>query len=258
METNPKYFQRSSRWNRSIANVAAAGYGGAAAEFPHFAENIDQAVDALHRALSPISFHPPVVVAHSMSTYIAQKYLESYALSGLILVNPVPPQPSKAIAKLLERWSYSRSRLGRSLTINELESAALQYYGMTVSIDSFHHKLNPLPFIAEDLRKTINTKIIFSNGADFQMPASLNLLRSLVDDESTVLTLEPRSVPMFIVMTCGDREIIGPQGETLLIQYHDVEEDGKVVFEQDESRLPMLTSPNNFNSLINSWIDLVA
>ena len=31
------------------------------------------------------------MVAHSISSFIAQKYLESYALKGLVLVNAAPP-----------------------------------------------------------------------------------------------------------------------------------------------------------------------
>ena len=42
------------------------------------------------------------MIAHSVSSFIAQKYLESYALKGLVLVNPVPPVPGKVVQPLID------------------------------------------------------------------------------------------------------------------------------------------------------------
>jgi hypothetical protein len=33
---------------------------------------------------------PPILVAHSLSTFLTQKFLESYAISGLVAINPLP------------------------------------------------------------------------------------------------------------------------------------------------------------------------
>ena len=44
------------------------------------------------------------MIAHSVSSFIAQKYLESYALKGLVLVNPVPPVPGKVVKPLINLY----------------------------------------------------------------------------------------------------------------------------------------------------------
>jgi pimeloyl-ACP methyl ester carboxylesterase len=68
------------------------------------------AADTVHAHITQLKLTPPVLVAHSMSTYMIQKYLESYALSGLVLVNPIPPFSAPTVtAKLLQRWQHSRA-----------------------------------------------------------------------------------------------------------------------------------------------------
>ena len=51
---------------------------------------------------------PPVIVAHSISSFIAQKYLESYSLKGLVLINPVPPVHTETVRNLLENEKYCK------------------------------------------------------------------------------------------------------------------------------------------------------
>lgn len=237
--------------------VSSLGYGGAAIEFPHFAENIDQAVSTLHNSLAPISFQPPVLIAHSMSTFVAQKYLESYALSALILVNPLPPKPSISIAKLLKKWSNVREIFPSSLSTQQLETIIVNYYGLKNNqrLNAMEHQ----QLVSHGLcGSRSSAESLFSDNLEYSMPASVNFLKSLVDDESTVLTLEPRSVPIFIVMTALDRDIIEKSGESQLMENHEIEEDGIIVFEEDKSRLPMLQSSDKFNPLIGKWIEMVS
>lgn len=88
----------------------------------------------LHKEVVQQKLTPPVLVAHSISTFVAQKYLESYALSGLILVNPIPPSATPALAALKSKWESSL----RASQITSLESSSgeqlcdtlLRYYGL--------------------------------------------------------------------------------------------------------------------------------
>ena len=45
------------------------------------------------------------MITHSLSSFIAQKYLESYSLKGLVLINPVPPVHTETVKNLLLRGS---------------------------------------------------------------------------------------------------------------------------------------------------------
>ena len=51
-------------------------------------------------------------VAHSISSFIAQKYLESYSLKGLVLVNPVPPSHTIVVENLLNKYKMSIEKQG--------------------------------------------------------------------------------------------------------------------------------------------------
>ena len=57
---------------------------------------------------SDFGLTPPVIVAHSISSFIAQKYLESYSLKGLVLINPVPPVHTETVRNLLENEKYCK------------------------------------------------------------------------------------------------------------------------------------------------------
>ena len=41
-----------------------------------------------------------MLIAHGVGAFVAQKYLESYAASGLVLVAPFPPSPSSVLPRL--------------------------------------------------------------------------------------------------------------------------------------------------------------
>jgi pimeloyl-ACP methyl ester carboxylesterase len=54
---------------------------------------------------SQFGLTPPVLVAHSVSSFVGQKYLESYSLKGLVLVSPVPPSHADAVGRLLKKFN---------------------------------------------------------------------------------------------------------------------------------------------------------
>jgi pimeloyl-ACP methyl ester carboxylesterase len=69
--------------------------------------SIDDEINALVEVMKPPFSSPPVIIAHGLGAFVAQKYLESYAAAGLVLVSPFPPNPSNALCRLKRELIYS-------------------------------------------------------------------------------------------------------------------------------------------------------
>ncbi len=216
-------------------------------EFPHDCASIDDGVAMLHNAFAPVSFQPPILVAHSLSTFIAQKYLESFALSGLILVNPIPPYPSHAAANLLNRWLMIRDRVGNKWNDGQHLDSIMEYYGLRSSkmgevggestLENVH--------LCDELLEHIDS-------------GTIKLIDSLVNDRNINLVLEPQSVPIFVLTTMLDREILDDADLAQLMEFHDLDNDATMDFDREQSRLPMIAQHNQFNSVISRWIDMLS
>ena len=243
--------------------MSANGFSGLALEFPHLEENVDDAVNFLHREISSVAFMPPVLIAHSLSSFLAQKYLESYALAGLIMVNPIPPNPTKPCSKLLERWSSLRSYKSNKLTHQDLEETILDYYRAEVpQPEVFYQKMGLDPsrheFIASHILQEQIKSQASSQEKDFICLGSNKLMHSFVEDPTVAVNLEPGSVPMFLVYTEDDQHILDQSEMMNLLDYHDIPEDYEASLEKETSRLPMLFSSSSFNGMISSWIEIVS
>jgi pimeloyl-ACP methyl ester carboxylesterase len=81
--------------------MAERGFCGTVMELDASSGSLRQAVRSIEAVVKSCGYWPPVVVCHSLSTFAAQKYLESFSLSGLVLVNPFPPHPE---ATFLSRY----------------------------------------------------------------------------------------------------------------------------------------------------------
>lgn len=250
-------------WNKTIPHLAASGFGGIAIEFPHFAENVDDAVNSLHSEISKVAFMPPIMIAHSLSSFVAQKYLESYALAGLIMVNPIPPDPAKSSTLLLERWSSLRGYKPVKLSHSDLDDVVLDYYRADIQEpQQFYQKLGLDPsqqqFIgSKDLHDFLESSA-HSKDKDAPCLGTTMLMHSLVEDPSVCLNLEPGSVPMFLIYTEDDQHLLNQSDMLNLMDYHDIPEDYEASLEKENSRLPMLFSSSSFNGIISSWCEMLA
>ena len=82
--------------------LSVSGFGVAALDLPGYGRanglpadaSLDDVVDGVHTALAALRGPPPIMIAHSSAALLAQKYLESYPLGGLVLLCPPPPCPS--------------------------------------------------------------------------------------------------------------------------------------------------------------------
>lgn len=102
------FYLKLSRWSQCIDYFSSKGYHGQALELPYGSPDdpsVDDLVEYLQGTIKSAGDAPPVLIAHSLSSYIAQKFLESYSLSGLILVNPIPMSPQQSVSQLLKEWN---------------------------------------------------------------------------------------------------------------------------------------------------------
>jgi pimeloyl-ACP methyl ester carboxylesterase len=60
---------------------------------------VDNEVENIARVSSKGT--PPILVAHGVGTFVAQKYLESYAASGLVMIAPFPPHPKNTLKRII-------------------------------------------------------------------------------------------------------------------------------------------------------------
>lgn len=93
------------RWSSFSLFLSSRGYSGVVIEYPVLG-NFEEKYNTIYAAIQAHKFTPPVVIAHSVSTFVMQKYLESHALSGLVLVNPLPVNSVGLLASLSQRWAH--------------------------------------------------------------------------------------------------------------------------------------------------------
>jgi pimeloyl-ACP methyl ester carboxylesterase len=100
---------------------------------------------------------PPVMIAHSVSSFIAQKYLESYALKGLVLVNPVPPVPGKVVKPLINLYEKCEEKFNLIPPANNEEITSLVtqcYYNLdSQGLESVPFPLNFMNSLMEPKAK---------------------------------------------------------------------------------------------------------
>lgn len=75
------------------------GYGRASSGWRP-TQSLDDLVDDLQRAFSALHT-APLVIAPDMTTLLMQKYLESFALAGLMMLSPLPPSPLRFLSTLI-------------------------------------------------------------------------------------------------------------------------------------------------------------
>lgn len=105
------------------------------------------AADHIHSEIAAAKLTPPIIVAHSAATFAAQKYLESYALSGLVLIDPFAPRGAK---HQLTQWlAQEQTQIRQSMQQNQ-QAAADTFRWTKDRIEILAHKVqaiiaNPSP-----------------------------------------------------------------------------------------------------------------
>ncbi len=193
--------------------------------------------DHLQGRISAAGLVPPVMVAHSLASFVAQKLLESHPLAALALINPVPNDPRRCVSSLVKSWEKCCAGAAGGAALS-------RYYGF--------NSLFASPAIASSRA-----------GPDF--PAHPSLLRHLVSDEDAKVRLEPGSVPMLVVRSAGDSAHCSAEDLLALLAAHDIPQESVVNFAALD-RLPMRTALDSadaeaalhadpFHAALLSWVE---
>ncbi len=79
------------RWDDLIYRLRNCGYSGLAIEYDELCKNsldVEKQVTEIRNLVSAAKMTPPILIAHSLGCYLGLKYLESHALSAIIMLNP--------------------------------------------------------------------------------------------------------------------------------------------------------------------------
>lgn len=170
-------------------------------EYPVSGNSFEEMANLLHKEVLRNKFTPPVVVAHSLSTFVVQKYLESFALSGLVLVNPIPPNAYPALAKLNLQWNNSQRRpqeicIASAENKVDVTSVLFEYYGVCMQTGRSTSNLLPSP--------ELQTSFAHSSPTAQPFLSTEKLLHSYLEDshqEDTVVNLE-RGTTYYLWHSC--------------------------------------------------------
>lgn len=96
------------------------GYGGAQGWLA--GATIDDVVEDVHATLAAAGCAPVLAVAASSTAQLLQKYLESYALAGLVALAPLPPAPAATLARWQAGGKIGAAAANQPLTARRLAS----------------------------------------------------------------------------------------------------------------------------------------
>ena len=117
-------------WNKVINYFSAKGYGGVVVDVPPAVETVDDATNYLEEVRTKHGLIPPIMITFGLTTFIGQKYLESYPLHGLIMVNPLPPYNYEAALRQLDHQCLPKKLVESLLSKKQnvlLEPGMLSY-----------------------------------------------------------------------------------------------------------------------------------
>ena len=150
----------SSRWVETAEFFSAHGFSGLS--ISHANENLEAAIDKLENFIVHRGLVNPVLVSHSSSTFVAQKYLESFSLRGLIMLNPWPPNALRISQILKNQWLKSDIGVNSKILFESKPAhRLLDYYNIKdaepnfVSID-----ITTVPAIIEELSQKGNELVV--------------------------------------------------------------------------------------------------
>ena len=116
-----------------------------------------------------------MIVAHSISSFIAQKYLESYSLKGLVLINPIPPVHTETVRNLLENEKYWKLNTN---DLQHLSTNAMEQNNLISTFSQLYYNIkDPIQF---NLDTHVYQKKNFP----------INFMTNLLNDEDAPLRLE--------------------------------------------------------------------
>lgn len=97
-------------WDNTIKYCSDRGFHGLSLELPDI-DDLDLVLDNLNRSIQNAKLNNPIIIANSIATFCAQKYLESYSAKALVLIHPIPPEHHmKHIIKIIDDSNKSNKK----------------------------------------------------------------------------------------------------------------------------------------------------
>lgn len=161
-------------WRPYAELLSKRGYCGSVMSIDPATRSVRQAARSIENAVRRSGYWPPVMIAHSSSSLVAQKYLESFSLAGLVMVSPFPTDPSAAASRAL----------------NLLDEVLLARGVSTADVQQGEHNLSNEE-LAQCLRRLYNcvdiSDVLETQGS--RLPIAL--LREMSSDAACKVNLEP-------------------------------------------------------------------
>ena len=213
-------FLHLDSWKTTTGLFSKRGYSGMTIQFPND-DSIDGCVSTIHDLISSARLTSPILITHSFSSYLGQRYLESFGPKALIMINPIPPKLNKAF--------LSRLRIAFKQDI-------CKYYS---GFENSHYENN-------------------DNFMDINLTESLpkSVFNLLKNPNEFSISIEPNAVPMRILISSGDY-LFTCDELNVMKEIHGVDLESDIAALSTSSRAPMLDS--NFSKIVDrqlfDWIE---
>uniref|UniRef100_A0A7S3PQL4 AB hydrolase-1 domain-containing protein n=1 Tax=Aplanochytrium stocchinoi TaxID=215587 RepID=A0A7S3PQL4_9STRA len=244
-------WENAQSWADSAKYFAKLGHNSATLEFSGFSNSSTSAqteseggtkvknlVDQVHSAvteLGPLT----LLVAPCLGGFIAQKYLESWGVPGLVLVNSFPPNASNVLRRIADLKPEE-----------PFDSNALAQFGYTGIFSSLLGKP----------RFTVAPEKLFGTAAD---DANISKLKENLQAPTTELILdvfqnpvklEPGSVPILVVQSTEDK-IISDDDIQSIMTFHNAEQLVKIDRASHLFVLNDSQARDQLHEAIHKWFD---
>mmetsp|Transcript_10600 Transcript_10600/g.13828 ORF Transcript_10600/g.13828 Transcript_10600/m.13828 type:complete len:297 (+) Transcript_10600:243-1133(+) len=236
-------WEDASSWTESAIYFADRGHTAATLEFSGFLGDsykedagVSLLTNELHEAINQLG-PLTIVVAPCLGGFIAQKYLESWGIAGLVLINPFPPDSSNLLRRIAD--------VGPD---EPFDTKALLKFGHTGILQS----------LVDKPRLTVAPEKLFSISAtDESLNELLRKLRApsvdlILDIFQHPVKRKRQGIPTLVFQSSQDH-IITEEDMGLTLSFHDTD---RLVALNDASHLFVLNSSNARRQLheeIETW-----
>ena len=227
-------FLSSHVWNDQVQNFQRKGYNCLVfTPNSHECKCVDDAADQLHAAIRRHKLTPPLLISHSFSTLVCQRYLESYPALGMIMINPIPPNPIRVIRRI-RNFVLNLNAVDRS---HFLEA----HFQLSTLDDKFKHS------------SSINTK---KGNTRYKFPLYIeNFINDKDENILNFVNLEPHSCPVLVITTSGDKHLLTQQDIDELKNFYELADEYYVHLHSCNSRAPMVENIIPVDEIITQFIE---
>lgn len=193
---------------------------------------IDECAEHIHKQISSaLKSSPPILVTLGLNTFFIQKYLESYPLTSLFLIDPVSVNPFLHLTYYLNSPRYALFQGNQNPTLLNL----LSYFSVS---------------------DTANENFM-NNYADFPSKSpsvTSTAFRQILQSENKIY-LEPNSLPIFPIFSRTEDKVLS-QIQNEFLDFHQIDEDQVLYLPANSptGSLSMISPDNSQLSLFHNYL----